>query len=602
MHWIDWAIVGVYAAVTVAIGFVFARSSARGLKSYFLGDNTLPWWALAASGAASNFDIAGTMWLVSMIGLFGMRSFWAFCGFAVFNAAFLMAYLAPWIRRTGVMTAAELMKARFGDERDGRTARMAAAIGMVVFTAFAIGYCAAGIGKFTAAFVPWEFAGLEGHKPFLCASVVMAMTTLYALIGGFKSVIVTDVIQAVLMSLCGLVVGIAAMLMIDADALHQTHFVTDLLPVWKWEGLPQSYVDSGFGMFGAMCILFMLNGLLHSTGGAGGTYGEQRFLATRTPADSARVGMAWGFLILPRFALVAGIAFIVLTGALDVPQDKELLLPQALTTSDLIPVGVRGFLLAALLAAFMSTLSSTINSGAGILVRDVVQPIAPNLTPKSLITISYLATAGLLVAGLAVGYCASSINSIWVWMQLGFMPALLVPNVLRWYWWRMNGVSYAIGMFSTALMGMVSLIWSHVFRINMPPYAYAPMLYLNSLVICVLVAWLTQPVPADVLDRFYRRVRPRGFWGPVRRRAGALPPPKGPDSSGWRIALNVALGGILFMSTYFAVFYIVGHWFLYAGICLAVAAACGGVLLGTWYLPLRDAERDELAAAEEDDH
>ncbi len=592
MLWIDWMVVAAYAVATVAIGFVFARSSAKGLKSYFLGDNTLPWWALAASGAASNFDIAGTMWLVSMVGLFGMRSFWAFAGFAIFNVAFLMTYMAPWIRRTRVMTAAELMKVRFGDGVDGRTARVASAIGMVVFTAFCLGYSAAGIGKFTAAFVPWD---LGAHTSFICATVVMSLTTLYVLIGGFKSVIVTDVLQAVLMRLCGLVVGIATMVIIDPTALHQAGFITNLLPVWKWDGLPQGYADSGFSAFGAMCILFMLNGLLHSTGGAGGTYGEQRFLATRTSADAARAGAAWGFVILPRFFLVAGITFIVLTGMVDIPDDAEMLLPHVLTTSHLIPVGVRGLLLAALLAAFMSTFSSAINAGAGIFVRDVVQPFVPKLERRGLVSISYLATGGLLVAGLAIGYCAQSINSIWVWMQLGFMPALLVPNVLRWYWWRMNGVSYAVGMFSTALLGLVSLIWSYVFNINMPPYTYAPVLYLNSLVICVLVAWLTRPAPADVLDTFYRRVRPKGLWGPVRERVGQLPAEVGPDRSGRRIILNVVLGGILFMSLYFSVFYLVGHWFLYGGICLVAGTVSGFVLLGTWYRPLRRAEQAELA-------
>ena len=378
MIWIDWMVVAAYAVATLAVGVVFARSSAKGLKSYFLGDNALPWWALAASGAASNFDIAGTMWLVSMVCLFGMRSFWAFTGFAIFNVAFLMAYLAPWIRRTRVMTAAELMKVRFGDGVDGRTARVASAVGMVVFTAFCLGYSAAGIGKFAAAFVPWDFGAATS---FYCAAAVMSLTCLYVLIGGFRSVIVTDVIQAILMSLCGLVVGITAMIVVDPAALHRSGFITDLLPVWKWNGLPQDYVDSGFGAFGAMCILFMLNGLLHSTGGAGGTYGEQRFLATRTAADAARAGAAWGVIILPRFFLVAGIAFLVLTGMVEIPSDAEMLLPQAIKASHLIPVGVRGFVVAALLAALLMAVAIRCRSFKEAQASTTVVVLAASLLP-----------------------------------------------------------------------------------------------------------------------------------------------------------------------------------------------------------------------------
>lgn len=576
MHWIDWAIVGLYVLVSLAMGFFFIKASAKGLKSYFLGDNTIPWWALAASGAATNFDISGTMWIVAMVNVFGMRSFWAFCGFAVFNAAFLMSYLAPWIRRTNVMTATELMKARFGDGRGGRVARMASAIGMVVFTAFCMGYSVAGIGKFAAEFLPLS--------PFACAVGIMTLTALYTLVGGFKSVIATDVFQAVLMSLCGLLVGAAAYVLVDPAKLHATGFVTSLLPVWKWDGLPAEYAKNGYDFFGAMCALFLLNGLLHSTGGAGGTYGEQRFLATRSPADSAKAAMGWGLITLPRFTLVAGIAFIVSTGMVAVPDDKELLLPQSIQTLALIPIGVKGFLLASLLAAFMSTYSSTINSGAGIFLRDIVEPLKPGLSERALVTISYLATAALTVAGLVIGLFATSINNLWVWMQLGFMPALLVPNVLRWYWWRMNGWAYAIGMLATAAVGMAALF------VDAPPYLYAPPLYILSLVISVAVALVTPPTPEAVLNDFYTRVRPRGGWGVVRQRVGPLPPLDGPDGSGARIVLNVLLGCVLFMCAYFAVFYLIGHWLLYGGICVALCLASGGVLYFTWYLPVKRAD------------
>lgn len=594
MHWIDWTVVGLFLVTMLGVGVFFARVSAKGVKSYFLGDNTLPWWALASSGAASNFDIAGTMWLVSMVGLFGMRSFWAFLGFAVFNAAFLMSYLAPWIRRTRVMTAVELMKARFGDETDGRVARLAAAFGMVLFTAFALGYAAAGVGKFTAFFVPWDLGLSADGKSFACAAAVMSLTTLYVLVGGFKSVIVTDVIQAILMSLCGILVAVTAMLIIEPATLHSSGFVTSLFPVWHWENLPQHYVDSGFDMFGAMCILFLLNGLLHSTAGAGGTYGEQRFLATRTTADSARAGAAWGFIIIPRFFLVAGVTFIVITGAIDIPADMELLLPHILVHSELIPVGVRGFLMAALLAAFMSTFSSTINAGAGIFVRDVVQPLTPKMGRWSLVLTSYLATAGLLASGLGIGYFADSINSIWLWIQFGFMPAVLVPNVLRWYWWRMNGTGYAVSMFGTALLGTIFLVLTAQSNFDLPTYISAPILYLTSFVIAVVTAWLTLPTPAAVLDEFYKNVRPKGLWGPVHKRVGPQPTQVDPDRKGSLIVLNVVLGVVMFMCAYFAVFYLVGYWFVYGTICLLTSALAAASLYVTWYRPLRRAEAIEL--------
>lgn len=599
MLMLDWIVVGAYAVLMLGVGIYFARASAKGMKSYFLGDNNMPWWALSSSGAASNFDIAGTMWIVSMVGVFGMRSFWAFLGFAIFNAAFLMSYLAPWIRRTRVMTAVELMKARFGDGADGRLARMAAAIGMVVLTSFLIGYAAAGVGKFTAYFIPWDLGVAPGQKSFVCAIGVMSLTTLYVLIGGFKSVIVTDVIQAILMSLCGLLIGITAMFILDVETLHNSGFITNLLPVWEWDGdLPENMAADGYTLFGAMAVLFLLNGLIHSTGGAGGTYGEQRFLAARTVTDSARAGAAWGFIIIPRFFLIAGVTFVVLTGAVQQPGDPELLLPHLISSEGMIPVGIRGFLVAALLAAFMSTFSSTINAGAGIFVRDVVQPIWPDLGQRPLVLLSYAATAFLLFSGLAIGMYADSINSIWLWIQLGFLPAMLVPNVMRWYWWRVNGLSYALSMFGTMIVATTFLILKESDSLVLPPYIATPILYVFSSVSCAAIALMTKPTREEKLDEFYRLVRPKGLWGPVRQRVGVLPALLGPDATRGRIVLNTILGIVMFMCSYFSVFYVIGHWFLYGGICLVLAAGAAGILYKTWYCPLLEAERDELIARE----
>jgi Na+/proline symporter len=583
---LDYAVVLLYIVLTVWLGVAHARRSSTNLRSYFLGGNEIPWWALAASGAASNFDIAGTMWMVSMVAALGMRSFWVFCTFAIFNCAFLMAYMAPWIRRTKVLTATELIHSRFGTQSGGRVARLASAIMVTLFQGFALGLAFVGIGKFAAEYIP-----LSAHA---CAILIMTVTTMYAMIGGFKGVIVTDVFQAVLMSLCGLLVGGATFFIIDPDRLHALGFVTSLIPVGKLEGLPPSLVASGYDLFGIMAVLWMLNGLFHSTGGAGGSYGEQRFLATRSAADAAKVGFAWGIMMIPRFCLVAGIVFIVMCGSMGVT-DPEKILPVALRDSTLIPSGVRGFMMAALLAAFMGSLSSTLNAGASIIVRDIVEVLKPGLSQKALVRAGHLATVGLLLFGTAAGMNADSINSIWLWMQLGLAASMLLPNVLRWHWWRMNGWGYSAGTLLACVLSLAVFFWKHVPMLvaihpEPVPYIYTPFVYAVSLIGAITVSLATQPVDPATLDEFYRRVRPRGFWGTVKNRVGPLPPLSGADASATRILVNVLLGGALIMCTYFGVFYLIGHWFAYAGICAGIACVSGAALYFTWYIPLRNEE------------
>src|SRR5258708_16085448 len=106
----------------IAIGVYHSRRASSSVRSYFLGANREKWWMLAASGAASNFDVAGTMFLVSLFYVAGLRGFWMLWSWSFFNAAFLMSYMAMWIRQTGVVTAVELIRIPFGADRGGRIA------------------------------------------------------------------------------------------------------------------------------------------------------------------------------------------------------------------------------------------------------------------------------------------------------------------------------------------------------------------------------------------------------------------------------------------------------------------------------------------------
>src|ERR1700722_13277967 len=184
----------------IAIGVYYSHRASKSMRSYFLSENRQSWWMLAASGAASNFDVAGTMFLVSLFYVAGFRGFWMLWSWSFFNAAFLMSYMAMWIRRTGVVTAVELMKIRFGEDRGGRMARTAGAILMVTFLIFSIGYAYAGLSRFMPVLVP----GVAPETAKMLTVLVMSLTTLYVTIGGFTSVVLADVIQLTLWSTAGM--------------------------------------------------------------------------------------------------------------------------------------------------------------------------------------------------------------------------------------------------------------------------------------------------------------------------------------------------------------------------------------------------------------
>jgi len=573
---IDLAILAVYFLGMIAIGVVHSRRSSSSVRSYFLGNNQGKWWMLAASGVSSNFDVAGTMFLVSLFYVAGFRGFWMLWSWSFFNAAFLMSYMAMWIRRTGVVTAVELMRIRFGEDRGGRMARTAGAILMVTFLIFSIGYAYAGLSKFMPVLVP----GVAPETAKLLTVLVMSLTTLYVTMGGFTSVVLADVIQLILSSSAGIAIGVLVYFKLDPTTIQTLHSKFSLVATPTAVNFPAGY--ESWNNFGYLAIYLAISGLLLNMSGAGGHYGEQRFLATRSSADAAKAGWAWGFFSLPRWSMIAGFVFLAASGLVG-SSDPEKILPVVIV--QLIPAGLRGFLVAALLAAFMASFSSTVNAAASMVVCDLVQPTKPNLSVKASIRVSYVATVLVVAIGIAIGTQAESIKSIWVWMLAGVIGATLVPNVLRWHWWRFNGWGYAAGIFAglgTAMLFGIGQTAGWFGARSLPEYVYAPVIWVASIVGCLAGSLLTQPTSMETLKIFYTRVRPFGFWKPVRALSDC-----NPRITSLRFVLpNVALGFVALFACFLSVFFLIGHYFEYLGWSTGTVLVCAIFLYHSWYKKL----------------
>jgi Na+/proline symporter len=575
MNNIDFAIIGVYFTIMVLVGVFHARQASAGIRSYFLGDNQRSWWMLAASGAASNFDISGTMFQVSLFYVMGLRGFWMLWSWQLLGGCFLAAYMARWIRRTGVSTAVELMKVRFGTDRGGQMARTAGAVLMVSFLAFSIGYAFAGLAEFLPVIIP----GLDAESGRMIAIAVMVATTLYTTMGGFSSVVIADVIQLALSSGAGIAIGIIVFLKLDPHLVSVLHNTFSIDPVpHRHMSLPEGYKN--WENFGTVCIYLGVSGLLLNMSGAGGHYQEQRYLATRNDSDAAKAGAAWGLFLIPRYAMIAGMVFIAATGLVGT-RDPEQILP--IVVVDIVPPGLRGLIVAALFAAFMSSLGSTANSAASILVCDLVQPYMPRLPTKFFVTIGRQMTILLVAIGIMIGTQAASIKVIWIWMIAGIIGATLIPNVLRWHWWRFNGWGYAWGIFgglgATAIIGASQALgWFG--PLGLSEYEYAPVIWLAAAAGSVGGSLATQPTEFSVLRDFYERVRPFGAWGPVAAASSVVRPAVGP------IAVNVILGLVLIVACNVSVFFIIGHYATQAEVGVVTALICAICLYFTWYKPL----------------
>ncbi len=582
---VDYTVIALYFIVVIGLGFWYQKRAARGLDAYFLGGRGLHWLALAMSGAVSNFDITGTMWIVTLIALFGMKSMWNHWMWGFLMGGFFLAYMGKWVRRSGVMTGAEWMLTRFGRGRAGQTARAAYALMAVVTMVAFIGYSFQGIGKFAAVYV--------GADPKVCAVVIFAATTLYVLLGGLYSVVITDVVQTVILTVAAIVVAVIAYAQATPDLVARLHAGawSSLVPTWRLSdaaSLPAAYADYEF--FGALAILWFVKGLLLNLGGPAQMYDFQRFLAARDARDAAKVGAAWSAFLIVRWAMAMGMALLALDLAAEVT-DPEQFMPKVLQAY--LPLGLRGIVIAGLLAAFMSTFSATINAGASYLVRDLWQAfVRPGAGNRELVLAGYAATLLVVVAGTLIGWQVASIGGIFSWIMMVLGAAFALPNVLRWYWWRMNGWGYAVG----TLIGLAGAIGVPLLPWSLPLWVSFPLVCAVSLVGCLAATFATRPTQGDVLDAFFTSVRPFGFWGPVRRRAGPAATAAGEGAG--LAAVNVVLGCAAIAGIYLFPMYLVGHWHAWAVVCLAVAVAAGVALVFTWYRRLPPPETEPGGASQ----
>jgi solute:Na+ symporter, SSS family len=593
MHSIDYSIILLYFLIVILFGFWYQKRASKNLESYFLGGKNIHWLPLAMSGSVSTFDITGTMWIVSILFVLGMKSMWHHWMWGVYMAAFFMAYMGKWVRRSNVMTAAEWMKTRFGEDTGGRLARTAYAIMAIVTLTSFIGYAYQGIGKFASVYISLEPVAslisndtisqfVLNHQPDILAIVVMGITTLYVILGGLYSVVVTDVIQTTVLTLGSVFIAYIAWSKLNPELLS-------VLPQ-DWTSLKFSWTltetatngHAEFEFFGLLVIVWVLKGFLLNAGGPAQMFDFQRFLAARNPRDAAKVGAAWSFFLIVRWAMATGIALLALVGITGVT-DSEKVMPIVLL--QYLPTGIRGLVIAGLLAAFMSTFSSIVNSGASFIVRDIwEQYIRPHSTVKESIKTSYAASLLIVLIGLVIGFNATSIAQIWDWIMMALGAAIVVPNVLRWYWWRLNGWGYSIGTFSGVILSVVVLFYP-----SLPVYIIFPSICLISLASSIIVSYFTKPVKNQILLSFFEQVRPFGLWGPIKKLSALSMDDLHKKSESGRLALlNVLLAMVAVSGLYLGPMYLVGHWYTISFTWFFVSAGSIFVLKFTWYNHLPD--------------
>ncbi|MBN2007718.1 Na+:solute symporter [candidate division KSB1 bacterium] len=594
IHAIDMAIIFIYLLSTVSIGIMLKRRAAKNLDSYFLGGKTLPWYVLGISNASGMFDITGTMWLVYLLFVYGLKSIWIPWLWPVFNQVFLMVYLSAWLRRSNVLTGAEWITLRFGKERGANLSHISVVVFALVSVVGFLAYAFQGIGKFSAVFLPWDL------HPNIYALIFMGITTFYVVMGGMLSVVLTEIIQFTVMTVASIIVGIIAMNRVSPDMLAKV-----IPDGWKnvffgwhlnldWSGIMHAVntriADDGWELFSIFFMMVLFKGILISIAGPAPNYDMQRVLATRSPKEAAKMsGMVSVALFFPRFMMIAGLVVLALVffspqlNAMGQNIDFEMILPLAI--NNFVPVGLMGVLLAGLLAAFMSTFAATVNAAPAYLVNDIYKRyINPNAPDKRYIYMSYAASLCVVVVGIAFGFMTESINSVTQWIVNGLWGGYTAANLLKWYWWRLNGYGYFWGMAVGILMALgFPKVFPDISALHSFPFILA-----GSALACVIGSLLTKPDSFDVLKKFYMQTRPWGFWKPIEQKVMAEHPDFQKNTNFKRDMFNVAIGIIWQTSLVVLPIYIVIKEKLPMIVTIGILFITSLLLREFWYKRLED--------------
>jgi Na+/proline symporter len=594
LHWIDISIIIAYIATTLIIGFWVSKRATKDLNSYFLGGNTLPWYYLGVSDASGMFDVTGTMWLVYVTFVYGLKGVFIPWLWPVFNQVFLMVFLSTWLRRSNAMTGAEWLKTRFGTGKGATLSHIIIVVFAMVSVIGFLAYDFKGIGKFAKTFLPWDLSANT------YAVILMGITTIYVIKGGMFSVVLTELAQFCVMVIASIAVGIIAINKVSPEMLNS------VLPAgWKniffgwnldldWSGILDSVnakiAADGYSLFAIFWGMMVFKGVMVSMAGPAPNYDMQRILSTRSPKEAAKMnGFVSIVLFFPRYMLVAGLTVLAL--AYFMPQlrgmgegiDFELILPYAL--GNFVPIGLLGILMAGLLAAFMSTFAATVNAAPAYLVNDIYKRfINPNADSKTYIRMSYICSLAVVVVGISFGFFVESINTVTQWIVNALWGGYTAANVLKWYWWRFNGYGYFWGMVTGIA---ASLITPLVAPISPTIYQF-PIILVVSLAGCFIGTFATKPDDMEVLKKFYKTVRPWGFWKPVHDLVIAEDPNFKANKNFKRDMFNVLIGIIWQTSLVALPICLVIQEKMYIIYDLIVLAITSIMMKKNWYDKLED--------------
>ena len=589
---LDWLIIFLFFAISLGIGIYVSKSSGKSANEYFLSGRSMPWWLLGLSMVATTFSTDTPNLVTDIVRSNGVSGNWVWWAFLITGLLTVFVYAKLW-RRSNVSTDLEFYELRYG----GKPARFlrkfrAIYLGIVfnVITMSAVTLAAIKIGGIMLGLEPWQTVITAG-----------LVTVTFSAIGGFKGVVYTDVI-----------LFFVAM----GGAIGAAFYLVNLPEVGGIEALLSNENVSGkisilpdFSDTNALIALLIIplavqwwSSWYPGAEPGGGGYIAQRMFAAKN--ENHAIGATFFFNIMhyalrPWPWILVALASLVVFPDLDsiqqafpnITEDKlgnDLAYPAMLTK---LPTGLLGLVLASLISAYMSTISTQLNWGSSYIVYDFYQTqINPSASQKQLVAVGRISTVLLMVLSTLLALLLQNAMQLFN-LLLVFGAGTGLIFILRWFWWRINAWSEITAMVASGLISLtltIPSIKATLFGLEgiMPGWAEFPFVVAVTTILWLLITFITPSEDESVLRAFYKKTQPGGpGWAKIIDKAQKDGVELLDDNKTWSVPAGI-VAMLLGCSMIYSIMFCTGY-FIYGNLrlafpLLALAIVSGYLLIKIW--------------------
>ena len=590
----DWLIIFLFFAVSLGIGIYVSKSSGKSANEFFLSGRSMPWWLLGLSMVATTFSTDTPNLVTDIVRTNGVSGNWVWWAFLITGLLTVFVYAKLW-RKSNVNTDLEFYELRYGGKPASFLRKFRAIyLGIIfnVITMSAVTLAAIKIGGIMLGLEPWQTVITAG-----------LVTVTFSAIGGFKGVVYTDVI-----------LFFVAMI----GAIGAAYYLVNLPEVGGIQALltHENVVDKisilpDFGNKEALITLLIIplavqwwSSWYPGAEPGGGGYIAQRMLAAKD--ENHALGATFFFNIMHYalrpwpWILVALASLVVFpdlqsiqTAFPNITADKlgnDLAYPAMLTK---LPTGLLGLVLASLISAYMSTISTQLNWGSSYIVYDFYKrQINPEASQKRLVAVGRLSTVLLMVLSTLLALLLQ--NAIQLFnLLLVFGAGTGLIFILRWFWWRINAWSEITAMIASGVISLLLAIPSFGIKEALfgaggifPAWAEFPFVVVVTSTLWILVTIFTPSESKEVLRAFYKKIQPGGpGWKSVLEDAEKESITLTDSDAGWTVPSGIIamlLGCLMIYSIMFATGYFIYGDYQLALPLSALAIVAAFFLIKTW--------------------